>query len=66
MKANLTMEKPIAVVKPKVSSLTFYSLLEKYNGDIKKATQGELERVRPNGLKHLFKAWRVYDKLNAR
>jgi len=56
MTSNLT------VAKPK-KSITFYSLLEKYDGDIKKATAGELRRVRPNGLSNLFKAWRVYDKL---
>jgi len=48
----------------KQSPLTFYALLEKYGGDIKKARLSELQRVRPNGLKALFEAWRVYDKFH--
>lgn len=48
----------------KAKGITFYSLLEKYDGDIKKARLSELERVRPNGLKALFEAWRVYDKFH--
>lgn len=48
----------------KQSPLTFYTLLEKYGGDIKKARLSELQRVQPNGLKALFEAWRVYDKFH--
>ena len=48
----------------KAKGITFYSLLEKYDGDIKKARLSELERVRPNGLKALFQAWRVYDQFH--
>jgi len=52
MKKNLTQK------------ITFYSLLEKYDGNIKLATPEELKKVKPNGLKKLFEAWRVYDQLN--
>lgn len=48
----------------KQNHTTFYALLEKYGGDIKKAKLSELQRVRPNGLKALFEAWRVYDKFH--
>lgn len=48
----------------KAKGITFYSLLEKYDGDIKRATPSELARVRPNGLKALFNAWRVYDAMH--
>jgi len=60
MKQNLTNK-----IKP-IKYITFYSLLEKHNSDIKKATEQELARVKPNGLKNLFKAWRVYDEMNGR
>lgn len=52
MKTNLTKAK---------KTTTFYALLEKYDGDIKKAKSSELARVKPNGLSELFKAWRAYD-----
>lgn len=55
MKTNLTKAK---------NTITFYSLLEKYNGNIKLAKLSELERVKPNGLKALFEAWRVYDQFH--
>lgn len=55
MKTNLTKAK---------KTITFYSLLEKYDGNIKLAKPSELERVKPNGLKALFEAWRVYDKFH--
>ena len=53
-----------ATLTSKAKGITFYTLLEKYDGDIKKARLSELERVRPNGLKALFEAWRVYDKFH--
>lgn len=56
---NLTVSK----AKP-TKRITFYSLLEKYDGNIRLASTRELARVRPNGLKALFEAWRVYDQLN--
>lgn len=55
MKTNLTK---------KTKTITFYSLLEKYDGDIKKAKSNELARVKPNGLKALFEANRVYLKFH--
>lgn len=61
MKTNLTVAKTVDGIR-KRPTITFYSLLEKYNGDIKQATESELKRVHPNGLKALFKAWRVYDQ----
>lgn len=42
------------------STLTFDTLLEKYAGNIKRATSEELSRVSPNGLKALFEANRRY------
>lgn len=62
MKTNLTVAKKQVDGIRKRPTITFYSLLEKYNGDIKQATESELKRVHPNGLKALFKAWRVYDQ----
>lgn len=53
-----------ATLTSKAKGITFYSLLEKYDGDIKKARLSELQRVRPNGLKALFEAWRVYDQFH--
>lgn len=50
--------------KATTKTTTFYALLEKYNGNIKLAKPTELARVRPNGLKALFEAWRVYDKFH--
>lgn len=44
----------------KVSTISFYSLLEKYKGDIKKAKESELARVFPKGLKQFFKELRAY------
>lgn len=57
MKSTITRKAP-------VRTITFYSLLEKYDGKILKATPKELAMVKPNGLKALFQAWRVYEKLN--
>jgi hypothetical protein len=50
--------------KTSKKTITFYSLLEKYDGDIKKAKLSELQKVRPNGMKALFEAWRVYSKFH--
>lgn len=58
MKTTLTKKAPV------LKTITFYSLLEKYDGNIKRATPKELARVSPNGLKELFKAWRIYDKFH--
>lgn len=58
------MKDKSAVSKKPAKTITFYSLLEKYEGNIKLAKPSELARVSPNGLKHLFKAWNVYDKLH--
>lgn len=50
--------------KATTKTTTFYALLEKYGGNIKLAKPNELARVKPNGLKALFEAWRVYDKFH--